>query len=201
MYPRIFATVATALALTSVARSQDGARGGEWHYYGGDLGSTRYSPLDQIGPADAAKLEIAWRWEARNLGPRPDFNFRATPIMVNRALYTTAGSRRSAVAIDAGTGETLWIYRFDEGERGKTAPRQTSGRGVSYWTDGKEERIIFLTPAYFMVALDAKTGRPFPDFGRDGVVDLKEELDRPVDLMKDSIGSSSPAIVVGDVIV
>jgi quinoprotein glucose dehydrogenase len=121
--------------------------------------------------------------------------------MIGRTLYTTAGSRRSAVAIDAVTGETLWMYRYDEGERGKTAPRQTSGRGVSYWTDGKEERIIFLTPAYFMVALDAKTGRPFPDFGRDGVVDLKEELDRPVDPIKDAIGSSSPAIIVGDVVV
>ncbi len=128
-------------------------------------------------------------------------NWRATPILVKGVLYTTAGSRRSAVAIDARTGETLWSYRFDEGERGKTAPRQTSGRGVSYWTDGREERILFLTPAYFMVALDARTGRPFPDFGRDGIVDLKEGLDRDVDLVKDPIGSSSPAIVVGDVVI
>ncbi len=189
------------LALAAAARGQQSAKDGEWHYSGGDLGSTRYAPLDQIDRDNAKKLEIAWRWEARNLGPRPDYNFRATPIMVGGVLYTTAGSRRSAVAIDAATGETLWIYRFDEGERGKTAPRQTSGRGVSYWTDGKEERVIFLTPAYFMIALDAKTGRPFPDFGRDGVVDLKENLDRPVDRVKDSIGSSSPAIVVGDVVV
>ncbi len=189
------------LLLAAAANAQNGTRNGEWHYYGGDLGSTRYAPLDQIDRTNVGKLEIAWRWEARNLGPRPDLNFRATPIMVGGVLYTTAGSRRAAVAIDASTGETLWIYRFDEGDRGKTAPRQTSGRGVSYWTDGKEERIIFLTPAYFMVAIDASTGRPFPDFGRDGVVDLKEDLDRAVDLVKDSIGSSSPAIIVGDVII
>ncbi len=201
MNVRLSSLILTSLLLSTAAEAQRGTAKGEWHYYGGDLGSTRYAPLDQIDRTNAGKLEIAWRWEARNLGPRPDYNFRATPIMVGGVLYTTAGSRRSAVAIDASTGETLWIYRFDEGERGKTAPRQTSGRGVSYWTDGTEERIIFLTPAYFMIALDAKTGRPFPDFGRDGVVDLKEDLDRPVDLLKDAIGSSSPAIIVGDVIV
>src|SRR5262245_13016682 len=128
------------LLLAAAAQAQQGTKDGEWPYYGGDFGSTRYSPLDQIDGTNAGKLEIAWRWEARNLGPRPDFNFRATPIMVGGVLYTTAGSRRAAVAIDAATGETLWIYRFDEGDRGKTAPRQTSGRGVSYWTDGKEER-------------------------------------------------------------
>jgi quinoprotein glucose dehydrogenase len=201
MKVRRLSLVLASLLLSTAASAQRGTEKGEWHYYGGDLGSTRYAPLDQIDGTNAGKLEIAWRWEARNLGPRPDYNFRATPIMVGGVLYTTAGSRRSAVAIDAATGETLWIYRFDEGERGKTAPRQTSGRGVSYWTDGTEERILFLTPAYFMIALDAKTGRPFPDFGRDGVVDLKEDLDRPVDLLKDPIGSSSPAILVGDVIV
>jgi quinoprotein glucose dehydrogenase len=192
-----------AIAIGALARAQEGTERGEWewHTFGGDLGSTRYAPLDQIDASNVAKLEIAWSWEAKNLGPRPDLNWRATPIMVRGVLYTTAGSRRSAVAIDARTGETLWIYRFDEGDRGKTAPRQTSGRGVSYWTDGTEERILFVTPAYFMIALDARTGRPFPDFGRDGIVDLKEGLDRDVDLVKDAIGSSSPAIVVGDVVV
>jgi quinoprotein glucose dehydrogenase len=204
MNPNLRSLAAWAVASISfagAALAQKGTRDGEWHYYGGDLGSTRYAPLDQVDGSNAAKLEIAWRFATRNLGPRPDFNWRATPILVKGILYTTAGSRRSAVAIDARNGEMLWHYRFDEGERGKTAPRQTSGRGVSYWTDGKEERILFITPAYFMVALDAKTGRPFPDFGRDGVVDLKEELDRPVDLVKDAIGSSSPAIIVGDVVI
>lgn len=192
---------AIGLSLAPAADAQHGTTNGEWVYYGGDLGSTRYAPLDQINRDNVKQLEIAWRWKADNFGPRPDHNFRATPIMVNGVLYTTAGFRRAAVAIDAATGETLWLYRFNEGERGKTAPRQTSGRGVSYWTDGKDERIIFITPAYFMIALNAKTGMPYPDFGRDGMVDLKEGLDRPVDLVKDAIGSSSPAIVVGDIIV
>ncbi len=118
-----------ALLLGRSADAQQGAPKGEWHHYGGDLGSTRYSPLDQIDRTNAGKLEIAWRWEARNLGPRPDFNFRATPIMVGGTLYTTAGSRRSAVAIDARTGETLWIYRFDEGDRGKDGATADLGTG------------------------------------------------------------------------
>jgi len=191
----------TGAMLASPAFSQQGTTNGEWPSYGGGLGSTRYAPLDQIDRENVSELEIAWRWEARNLGPRPDYNFRATPIMMNGVLYTTAGSRRAAVAIDPATGETLWIYRFDEGERGSSAPRKTSGRGVSYWSDGEDERLFFITPSHFMIALNAKTGRPYPDFGRDGIVDLKEGLDRPLDPMKAPIGSSTPGIVVGDVIV
>ena len=201
---RLLATGASGLLLLASAAplsAQHGTGGGEWPYYGGDLGSTRYSPLDRIDRDNVAELEVEWRWSSRNLGPGPDYNFRATPIYVNGVLYTTAGSRRAAVALDPATGETLWMYRFDEGERGKSAPRKTSGRGVSHWTDGTEERIFFITPAYFMVALDARTGRPFPDFGRDGVVDLREDLDEAIDLETSTIGSSTPGIVIGDVIV
>ena len=193
--------VAALFLVTADVRGQHGAANGEWPYYGGDLGSTRYAPLDQINGDNISELEIVWRWSGLNLGPRPDYNFRATPIMMNGVLYTTAGSRRSAVAIDPATGETLWWYRFDEGERGASAPRKTSGRGVSYWSDGDDERIFFITPSYFMIALNAKTGRPYPDFGRDGIVDLKEDLDQPIDLVNDAIGSSTPGIVIGDVIV
>ena len=193
--------VVALFLVTADGRGQYGTANGEWPYYGGDLGSTRYAPLDQINRDNVSELEIVWRWSGLNFGPRPDYNFRATPIMMNGVLYTTAGSRRSAVAIDPATGETLWWYRFDEGERGASAPRKTSGRGVSYWSNGDDERIFFITPSYFMIALDANTGRPYPDFGRDGIVDLKEDLDQPIDLIKDAIGSSTPGIVIGDVIV
>jgi quinoprotein glucose dehydrogenase len=200
---RLVLSGAIAIIVTAAGSSsaQKGTTGGEWRHWGGDLGNTRYAPLDQIHRDNVMNLEIAWRWKSDNLGPRADFNLRTTPIMVKGVLYTTAGSRRAAVAIDAETGETLWMYRMDEGERGRTAPRQTSGRGVSYWSDGKEERILFLTPGYQMVALDARTGHPVPSFGRDGIVDLKEGLDRDVDRVKDPVGSSSPALVVGDVII
>ena len=142
---------------SSALMAQHGAQNGEWLYYGGDLGSTRYAALDQINPDNVSELEIAWRWNGNNLGPGPDINFRATPIMMNGVMYTTAGTRRAAVAIDPETGETLWIYRFEEGERAKSAPRKTSGRGLSYWTDGEDERLFFITPAHYMIALNAKT--------------------------------------------
>jgi glucose dehydrogenase len=100
------------LAWATIAVSgQYGPKNGEWRYYGGDAGSTKYSPLDQINKDNVKDLKIVWRWKAENLGPRPDFNFEATPLMVNGVLYTTAGSRRDAVAIDGETGETYHASR------------------------------------------------------------------------------------------
>jgi quinoprotein glucose dehydrogenase len=181
--------------------AQSGATGGEWRYYGADPGSTRYSPLDQINKTNVKDLRIAWRWKTDNFGPQPDYNYQATPIMVGGVLYTTAGSLRDAVAINAATGETLWMYRYEEGERAQKAPvRSVSGRGVSYWTDGTQERIFLVTLGYHLIALDAKTGRPVPGFGKDGVVDLFEGLDRPIP-EAGQIGWGSPAMVVGDVVV
>ena len=111
------------------ARAQQGAAKGEWRFYGGDAGSTKYSPLDQINASNVKQLEIAWRWKAENFGPRPDYNWEVTPLMVGGVLYFTAGSRRDAVAVDGATGETLWMYRLDEGERGDRAVR-TQNRGL-----------------------------------------------------------------------
>jgi quinoprotein glucose dehydrogenase len=195
--------LAAVFMLASMAVSgQAGAKNGEWPHWGADLGNTKYSPLDQINRDNVKTLRIAWRWKADNYGPRPDGNYEATPLMVNGVLYTTAGSRRDAVAIDAATGETLWMYRYDEGARGDIAPRRNSGRGVEYWSspDGRDQRVILLTTAYHMVALDAKTGIPVPGFGKNGVVDMYDDFDQPTP--KDgTIGSSSPAVVVKDVIV
>ena len=79
--------------------------------------------------------------------------------MVNNTLYFTAGTRRTAVALDATTGEMLWMHKVNEGKRGEVAPRLLSGRGVAYWSDGKgDDRVIYVTPGYVMYALDAKTG-------------------------------------------
>ena len=142
------------------AAAQAGAQKGEWRTYGGDLGSTRYSPLDQINADNFSKLEVAWRFRTDALGPRLETNFQATPLMVGGKLYFTAGTRRAAVAVDAATGEMLWMHSVNEGERGAAAPRQLSGRGLAYWTDGKEERILYVTPGYQLFALDATTGNP-----------------------------------------
>ncbi|MCY3700974.1 MAG: PQQ-binding-like beta-propeller repeat protein [Gemmatimonadetes bacterium] len=188
-------------AAPSALVAQSGTTDGEWRYWAGDAGSTRYAPLDQIDASNVEDLEIAWRWQARNFGRTPEGYYRVTPLYANGVLYATAGFRRAAVAIDPETGETLWMYRLDEGERGRNAPRGNSGRGVGYWTDGAEERVLLISPAYHMVSLDAKTGRPDPAFGEGGIVDLKLGLGREVDLVNDRIGSSSPPVVVGDVIV
>lgn len=179
--------------------AQHGATGGEWRFYGGDAGGTKYSPLDQINADNVKQLQIAWRWKSENYGPRPDFNWEVTPIMIGGVLYFTAGTRRAAIAVDAATGETLWSYRLDEGSRGAQVPR-TNNRGLAYWSDGRnDERIILISPAYHLIALDAKTGQPAPGFGTRGIVDLWDGLDRKVE--PNQIGSSSPAIVVGDVVV
>ncbi|MFV1988611.1 MAG: PQQ-binding-like beta-propeller repeat protein, partial [Gemmatimonadota bacterium] len=193
-------TVGLVLFLASPLLGQAGTDG-EWRYYGGDAGSTRYSALDQIDATNVASLEVAWRWTSANFGPRPEAYMRVTPLYVDGVVYTTAGYRRAVVAIDGGTGETLWMYRLDEGERGASAPRLNSGRGVAYWADGEQARIILISPAYHLVSLDAKTGFPDPAFGTDGVVDLRENLGREIDTENARIGSSSPAMVVGDVLV
>jgi quinoprotein glucose dehydrogenase len=177
-------------------------RGGEWATYGGDLASTRYSPLDQITADNFSSLEIAWRFKTDNLGPRPEFNFQVTPLMVKGVLYFTAGSRRAAVAMNASTGELLWTHSVDEGDRGEAAPRQLSGRGLAYWTDGREERILYVTPGYQLYALNARTGVPIRDFGHGGVVDLKRDLDQPlIDPVKTEIGLHAAPVVAKNVII
>ncbi len=190
-----------SLAPWTAVTAQQGAAAGQWRVYGGGPGGTSYSALDQIHAGNVAELEIAWRWSARNQGPQPELKNSTTPLMVDGVLYATAGSRRNVIAIDAGTGETLWIWRMDEGERGRKSPRTNSGRGVAYWSDGDGDRRIYVvTPGYHLVALDAETGREVTTFGTDGVVDLKRGLGRPVDPIEGIIGSSSPPVISGDVL-
>ena len=195
--------LAIALCLSGIpASAQTGATSGEWRTYGGDLGSTRYSALDQINAENFNNLEIAWRFKTANLGPNPDYNYQATPLMVDGILYTTAGSRRNVVALDAATGEMLWVYRLDEGERGANAIRRMSGRGVAYWTDEQgDERIFLVTIGYQLIALDAATGQPVVGFGANGIVDLKENNDQFIDPLSGEIGWNGAPIVARNVVV
>jgi quinoprotein glucose dehydrogenase len=161
---------------------------GEWRYWGGDAWSTRYSPLDQINASNFDSLRIVWRWQAGAFGS--DEYYRTTPLYANGRLFTVATTRRIAAAIDPANGETLWMWRLDEGIRWQKAPRQFAGRGLAYWTDGQQERVIVVTPGYHLASLDAKTGIPDPRFGKNGVVDLMEGLDLPlVPLAVDDSGS------------
>jgi quinoprotein glucose dehydrogenase len=173
---------------------------GEWRTQGGDLRSMRYSRLDQIDASNFNRLEQAWTFKPNNLGPTPEMNLQTTPLMVHGVLYFTAGTRRAAVAVDAATGELLWKYSLNEGPR--RGPRTQSGRGLSYWTDGREERIVYVTPGYQLVALDARTGEPVAGFGEGGLVDLRKELpDADVDLNNADIGYAAAPLIVNDVIV
>ena len=205
IHAALVAAVVSVVAIAAPAQQRApvraGTSNGEWRTYGADLRSTRYAPLDQINQDNFASLEVAWRFKTDALGPRPEFNFQSTPLMVGGKLYTTAGTRRAAVALDAATGEMLWMYSLNEGPRGEGAPRRLSGRGLAHWSDGREERIVYVTPGYQMVALDARTGRPVQGFGRGGIVDLKLGNDQEIDLVTGEIGLHSAPIIVGDVVV
>jgi quinoprotein glucose dehydrogenase len=193
----------TVLGMAAVAPGQTRAKDSEWPTYGADLANSKYRPLDQINAANFGNLEIAWRFKTDNLGTRPEFRLEGTPLMVNGVIYAAGGTRRSVVALDAATGEELWVHGEHEGERAAVAPRQLSGRGVAYWTDGKQERVLYVTPGYRLVALDAKTGVPIPTFGKNGVVDLKLEDDQTIlpDLTTGEIGIQSAPVVAKDTVI
>jgi quinoprotein glucose dehydrogenase len=202
--------VACALffALPALAQNtgQPSTKNGDWPYYTADQKGTKYSPLDQINAANFNKLEVAWRFKTDNLGPRPEYKLESTPLVVKGVLFTTGGTRRSVVALDARTGEQLWVYQFREGKRAAIAPRQLSGRGVSYWTDGKgDDRIVFVTTGYRLIELNAHTGTPIPGFGKDGMVDLKVGMTtgtgKQIDLENGEAGLHSTPLVVKDVVI
>jgi len=175
---------------------------GEWPTYGADTANTRYSPLDQINATNFSKLELAWRFKTDSLGSRPEFQFEGTPLMVNGVVYSTAGTRRAVVALDAATGEMLWMHSEREGARGAAAPRQLSGRGLAYWSDGaNDNRVLYVTPGYRLIALDAKTGALVTTFGENGVVDLKKDDDQEVDLVTGELGLHATPVVAKDVVI
>jgi quinoprotein glucose dehydrogenase len=181
--------------------AQPGARDGEWRHYGGDEANTRYSPLDQITADNFSDLELVWRMKTDNFGPVPEYNFQSTPLMVGGVVYSTVGTRRSVVAVDAGTGEYLWMHRLDEGERADEAPRRLSGRGLAYRDNGGSGQIIYVTPGYRMIALDAVTGQRIPSFGTDGIVDLMQNMDQDIDPIAGEIGLHATPLVAGDTII
>src|SRR5215475_8709241 len=175
-----FACLLMSSLIPATAFAQYHPKDTEWLSYAADLAGTRYRPLDQINASNFSELEIAWRIKTDNFGDRPEYKLEGTPLMVNNILYATAGSRRAVIALDPGTGELLWIHGEHEGKRGGAAPRQLSGRGLAYWTDGKEERILYVTPGYRLVCVNAKNGLPVGSFGKDGLVDLKVDNDQEI---------------------
>ncbi len=191
---------------TSSQTSMPSTKNGDWTAYTADIRGTRYAPLDQINATNFNKLEVAWRFKTDNLGTRPEFKLEGTPLAIKGVLYTTAGTRRSVVALDGRTGELIWSHSYREGQRAAIAPRQLSGRGVSYWTDGKgDERILYVTPGYRLIALNAKTGAMIAGFGEGGVVDLKKGAifgkGQQIDLETGEIGLHSTPTIVKDTVI
>jgi quinoprotein glucose dehydrogenase len=185
--------------LAAAVAAQQGATSGEWRRTGGDAGGTRYSPLEQITAQNAKDLRIAWIWRGENFGSGPEVKNETTPIMVNGVLYFTAGDRRAVVAADAASGETLWVWRFDEGARAQNVRKNS--RGVAYWSDGRRSRILLSTPGYQLVSLDARNGQPDPDFGENGIVDMTRVLEKDANF-NPAIGhlmNTSPPLIVGNV--
>ncbi|PWU09772.1 MAG: quinoprotein glucose dehydrogenase [Terriglobia bacterium] len=179
---------------------------GEWVSYTADIRGSRYRPLDQINASNFNKLEVAWRFKTDHLGPFPEYKLEGTPLMVNGVLYTTGGTRRSVIALDPKTGEVIWAHSMREGKRAAVSPRQLSGRGVSYWTDGRgDERVVYVTTGYRLVELNAKTGSPVNGFGAEGIVDLKTGVvkgnGQQIDLETGEIGLHSTPAIAKDVIV
>jgi quinoprotein glucose dehydrogenase len=203
----------------SPAHAQHGATNGEWRSYGGDLGSTKYSPLDQIDRTNFGDLEIAWRWQSVDGAldlealrqARPEIGIRslkATPLMVGGVLYISTPLHQAA-AIDARTGETLWVYD-PKSYLGAPYPHgdilSFNSRGLAYWTDGREERLLWGDNEAYLHAVDARTGIPIRDFGDNGRVDLSEGIPRAQRGTTDSrgyswLGVASPPIIAHDVVV
>jgi len=109
---RLTMIVLTALAVSAQTRSKDG----EWPSYAADLAGTRYRPLDQINASNFSKLEVAWTFKTDSIGNRKEFKLEGTPLMMNGVVYATAGSRRAAIALDAATGELLWVHGEHEAD-------------------------------------------------------------------------------------
>ena len=199
----------------AAASAQYGATDGEWRSYAGDQGGTKYSPLDQIDATNFDELQIAWRWQSADGALDLDAlreqrsgvsirGLQVTPLMVGGTLYLSTAMYQAA-AIDAGTGETVWVYDPQVYRRGRPTHGYGS-RGVAYWTDGQDERIFWGTSEGYLLAVDAKTGQPPLDFGTNGRVDLTEGIPRATRgdtnyQGRNLLGVKSPPVVLRDVVV
>jgi len=212
---RCFSALSVTLLLVSsiAVAAQRGTENGQWRYLGGDSEHTRYLPADQINADNFNDLEEAWIWDGASFAARSG---RSTPSYIDGVLYTVAGPRRHVVAIDPANGETLWSYREPHTARWEYSMRKDYGKGIAYAEVDGRGIIYIVSPGFFLTALDAKTGHPLEGFGKKvavegfpdtGVVDLLADLGHPydpydgIDLETGYITSSSPPIVVGDVIV
>jgi quinoprotein glucose dehydrogenase len=201
--PALSADGLLALTIEAATRSvaQDGEANFNWTHINGNLQSTRYAPLEQINADNVADLQIQWSLDTGPFGPQPEPSSVTTPLVIDGVMYATVGATRNVVALNAVTGQLLWMWRPEEGARFDAAPRKGSGKGLAYYRKDDHETIFVMTPGYYLVALDAETGDPVPGFGEDGAVDLQQGLRLGPGREDIDIGISFPPLVVGDVVV
>lgn len=162
-----------------------------WEVYGGDLKGTHYSELDQINRNNVTQLEVAWQYHTGDMKTNPATTIQCNPIIINGVMYITTPGLK-AVALDANTGEELWIYNPWKGAEGSGV-----SRGLTYWSDGTEQR-LFYGVGHYLHALDAKTGTLASEFGDRGKLDLRTGLDRKI---MQYASSNSPGIIYKDLLI
>ena len=183
------------------------AQSGGWTHWGGNPESQRYAPHDQITAENFEDLEVAWIWRGDNFGPSVDNILRSTPIYAEGKLFGVAGQRRTVIAMDPATGETLWTFREPPTKRWADSMRKNYGKGVAYAQVNGQGRIYVVTPAFFLHALDPGSGDLIASFDENGTVDLLADFGyayHPTEGVPSEVGyitNSSPLIVVNDVVV
>jgi len=206
------AIVAFLLAITGCGplHAQPNPENSDWRYYGADPANTKYSPLSQIDASNVQRLEVAWTWTSvdeevrdrnqiiRERGSFRSYAYEVTPLVANGVLYTTTSFGQIA-AIDPVSGETLWSFDPVLYVDGRPAVHGFMTRGLAYWTDGVDERLFYAAGRTYLISIDAKTGRPDPNFARAGRIDLKQGLGRTIDPSLYAV--SSPPLVIGDVVI
>lgn len=199
----VVATVLSLFAAPQLASAQSGAADGDWKHYAGDHGSSKYSGLDQINADNFKDLEVAWRWESIDVNLKEKtrfrpYHFRGTPLYVDGRIFLSTNLCQVA-AINAGTGETIWEYDPESYNKGRITHAFFHHRGLEYWTDGTEERVVLATGGRQLISIDAKTGEPDKDFGNAGIVDLMYDLGRKVNPRE--ISHTAPVIICRDTII
>jgi quinoprotein glucose dehydrogenase len=200
----VWAVFLVALSAHSGNKGPGQFRQGEWPSYGADTANSKYSPLDQIQKDNVKGLQIAWRWRSVENAILKDHPAlwtminEATPLMIDGRLYTST-SLSQVAAIDARTGQTLWVYDPESYKQGSPPNFGFVHRGVAYWADGETQRIFIGTGDAQLIALDAKTGQPVPEFGANGRIDLTQGLGRPV--AHEFYGVTSPPVICRNVVI
>ncbi len=172
--------------------------GTAWRHYGHDAGGTRFSPLSQINRSNVGKLTVAWTYRTGEVAlGNKDRAFECTPLVVGDTLYLSTPSSR-VIALDAATGAERWVFDPQEGKKDRQFLQH---RGVAFWESGdkRDQRILYGTLDGKLIALNARTGKPCPDFGQKGWVDLRKgAAERWPDLQ---YGVTSPPAIYKDLVI